>query len=83
MVSPEGILEAFFIFESILPKELPSEDDPVFLKGVLQSIGYKEFLPFYRLYKSKGYSIDATSKVSFRQEIKKKILFCSRIFTKK
>lgn len=35
MVTPEGIWEAFFIFENILPEGVKSEDDPHFLKGVL------------------------------------------------
>ncbi|KAL4505263.1 hypothetical protein ABPG72_016330 [Tetrahymena utriculariae] len=55
MISENGIYEAFYIFETIIPQNVESEEDPIFLKGVLQSIGYKEFFPFYRLYLSRNY----------------------------
>ncbi|KAL4462684.1 hypothetical protein ABPG74_000514 [Tetrahymena malaccensis] len=55
MISENGIYEAFYIFETMIPQNVESEEDPVFLKGVLQSIGYKEFFPFYRLYLSRNY----------------------------
>ena len=50
MVSEEGLLEIVNVFEYLLPESIKNEEDPVFLKGILQSIGYKEFFPFYQIY---------------------------------
>lgn len=67
-----GLEEAFQVFDQFAPEDLDFE------KGILQAIGYKEFYPFYTIYRERHHSdyLQSLGTAGFDEEEKAMLVSC-------